>query len=386
MMKLYIIAGEASGDFIGGKIIEALKNLDSNIIINGIGGDKMIEAGLRSLFDIRNINLMGFFEILPHIFRIKKLIKQTVEDLQQKQPQILVTIDSPGFTMRVAKEVKKQMPHIKLIHIVAPSVWAYKPGRAQKYANIYDHLLTLLPFEPPYFSKEGLKTDYIGHPILEQKFYSNSIKLRQTLGFELKTKIISITPGSRASEISRHMPIIKNAMNKLSEIHDIKLLFIQANNNYIQTIKNYLTDVKFSYSIECNANNKLKLFAISDVALAKSGTNTLEIAASKTPMIIGYKVNFFSYLVIRALIKIKFVCLINIIPNRSIIPEFLQQDFNERNITNALQLLLESKKNAKTQIQEANEVLQQMGLRQKKTPSVQAAMIIYDYLRNFQKS
>ena len=382
-MKLYIIAGETSGDFIGGKIIQALKNLDSNIIINGIGGNKMIDVGLKSLFDIKNINLMGFFEILPHIFRIKKLIKQTAEDITQKQPQILVTIDSPGFTVRVAKEVKKQMPHIKLIHVVAPSVWAYKPSRAQKYANIYDHLLTLLPFEPPYFSKEGLKTDYIGHPILEQKFYSNSTKLRKTLGFELKQKIISITPGSRDSEINKHMPIIKNAMNKLSEIYDIKLLFIQANNNYVQTIKNHLTDAKFSYSIECKSDNKLKLFAISDVALAKSGTNTLEIAASQTPMIIGYKVNFLSYLIIRAFIKIKFVCLINIIPNRSIIPEFLQQDFNEHNIIDSLQLLLESKKNAKNQIKEANKILQQMGLKQKKLPSKQAATIIYNYLRAF---
>lgn len=379
-MKLYIIAGEESGDFIGSKIIQALKKNHSRLVIDGIGGNKMREAGLCSLFPIQNINLMGFIEILPHIFRIKKLINQTIEDIKNKQPQILVTIDSPGFTMRVAKAIKQIMPEVKLIHIVAPSVWAYKAGRAKKYAAIYDHLLTLLPFEPPYFTKENLATNYIGHPIIEQKFYTNTTKLRQEFGFNDKQKIITITPGSREAEIKRHMPIITKAMNQLAKLHDLQVLFIQPNDSHFAVIKKHLTNAEFTYSIFCDPAKKLKLFAISNIALAKSGTNTLEIAASNTPMVIGYKVNFLSYLLIKTMIKIKYVCLINIIPNKMIIPELLQYNFNAERIAHSLHELLQSKQKRDAQIKEANNVLLQLGLKQHPLPSNIAASVIGKYL------
>ena len=141
----------------------------------------MQDAGIDSLFSIDQINLMGFFEVLPHLLKISKLIERTVEDILSKNADMVITIDSPGFTYRVAERIRAMAPHIKLVHIVAPSVWAYKPGRAKKYARIYDHLLTLLPFEPEYFVVEGLKSTCIGHPVLEQAFFKGSAGLRACL-------------------------------------------------------------------------------------------------------------------------------------------------------------------------------------------------------------
>ena len=216
MAKIYIIAGEISGDFIGAKIIQNLKQLHSNIELLGIGGPQMIETGLKTLFSISEINMMGFFEILPHIFRLKKRIIQTAQNITSHSPDLLITIDSPGFTYRVAKLAKTLNPKLKMVHIVAPSVWAYKPERAAKYAQIYDHLLALLPFEPPYFEQVGLSCTYIGHPIIQQHFYPDKKSLREEFTIEATTKVISVTPGSRIGEISRHMPVFRKALDIIS--------------------------------------------------------------------------------------------------------------------------------------------------------------------------
>ena len=229
-MKLYLIAGENSGDFIGSHLMKSLRHLNgvdaSKIEFSGIGGFNMQQEGIDSLFSIEHINLMGFFEVLPHLFRISKLINKTVEDIVSRNPDMLITIDSPGFTYRVAERVREIAPHIKLVHIVAPSVWAYKPGRAKKYAKIYDHLLTLLPFEPEYFIAEGLKSSCIGHPVLEQVFFQGSPSLRAEMNVRENAKIIAVTPGSRKGEIRRHMPIIRKVFDQLSTTHNIEVIFV----------------------------------------------------------------------------------------------------------------------------------------------------------------
>ena len=233
---------------------------------------------------------------------------------------MVITIDSPGFTFRVASKIREISPHIKLVHMVAPSVWAYKPGRAKKYAQIYDHILTLLPFEPQYFTEHGLASTYIGHPVLEQAFLKGSAGLREEMNIMNDLKVIAVTPGSRKSEIAKHMPIIRKAFDKLSTTYKIKALFVQPDESNIQEISKYLGSTNFDYGF---STNRLKSFAVSDCALAKSGTNTLEINASGTPMIIGYKLNALTYYLLRLMIKVKYVSLINIIPNREIIPEYI---------------------------------------------------------------
>jgi lipid-A-disaccharide synthase len=376
-MKIYIIAGENSGDFIGGLLIEALKSEGKerfgDIQFHGVGGQQMELTGLNSLFPLNQINLMGFVEVLPHVFRINKLINETVEDILVCGAHMVITIDSPGFTFRVAKKIRDIAPHVKLVHIVAPSVWAYKPGRAKKYAKIYDHMFALLPFEPNYFTEKGMSSICIGHPVLEQAFYSGSMGLREEMKIDNETKAVAVTPGSRRGEISRHMPIIRKVFDELSTTHKIQVIFVQSDESNIRFISKFLAGAKFSYSFSMD---RLKAFAVSDCALAKSGTNTLEIAASGTPMIVGYKLHPITFAILKLFIKVKYASLINIIPDREIIPEYIQSDFTVENIVLALSELLSDPKRSKSQVAEAQKVLQSIGLNSSKKPSIVAAKII----------
>ncbi len=377
MTKIYFIAGEVSGDFVGGRIMQHLKNntgvpLNSPVssFVNdavqfvGVGGKYMEEAGsFKSLFPITSINLMGFVEILPHIFKLKKLIDKTVEDIINSKADLLITIDAPGFTYRVAKRVRTLLPKLKMIHIVAPSVWAYKEGRAVKYAKIYDCLFALLPFEPPYFTKVGLDCRYIGHPIMEQEFYSDKIALREEFKIDENERVLCVTLGSRKGEILRHLSVFVSSIEEIfKSCNNLKVIFTLANPAHEAIIKPFLEDVKFNYLF---SSERLKTYAVADVALAKSGTNTLEIAASGTPMIVAYKVNLISFFIIRLLIKIKYVTLINIIADKEIIPEFIQFNCRANLISNKLQELLFNSKKAYEQVIESQKILQQLGFKSK---------------------
>lgn len=426
-MKIYLIAGEHSGDFIGSQIMASLKGQNNNIKppqklateeqvqgaygakehnvhkvhedlstastkqlpsvveftkgsieLFGIGGPLMQQEGIKSLFPISEINLMGFFEVIPHIFRINKLINKTVDDIIEKKSQILVTIDSPGFTYRVAQRLKARAPEIKLIHVVAPSVWAYKPSRAQKYAKLYDHLLVLFPFEVPYFTKFNLPTTCIGHPIFQQNFYSKSPALKKEFTSDKNAKILAITPGSRLGEINRHMPIIVESLKKLALKHPIIAIFVQPNDNLKAVIERFLYDVRFEVRY---TTDRLKAFAVSDCAIAKSGTNTFEIAASSTAMLTGYKINWLSYLLIRMIIKIKNICLINIISGEKIIPELIQSDFNSHNIVWVADKILSDPNYREHQINEAHKVLHTIGFESNNKAGDLAAQVIRDYLK-----
>ncbi len=380
MKKIYFIAGEASGDFIGSRIIQNLKN-DQELKIMGIGGRNMEEAGsFESLFLIAEINLMGFFEVIPHIFKIKKLINKTIEDIKNNKPDILITIDSPGFTYRVAANIRKLLPELKMIHIVAPSVWAYKEGRAAKYAKIYNCLFALLPFEPQYFTKVGLDCRYIGHPIMEQEFYSDKAALRQEFKIDEDAKVLCVTLGSRKGEILRHLPIFIPAIAKVYEDHkNLRVIFPITNPDHEKIIKPFLKNVRFNYIF---SYERLKSYAVSNLALAKSGTNTLEIAASDTPMIVAYKVNILSFIIIRLLIKIKYITLINIIGNREIIPEFIQFNCEANLISDKLKELLLNPQQVDNQITESHKILQELGFKSNIYPSYLATeMIRQEFLK-----
>ncbi|WP_341748292.1 lipid-A-disaccharide synthase [Candidatus Tisiphia endosymbiont of Dascillus cervinus] len=381
MAKIYLIAGEISGDFIGSHLIQSLKDLykleEIQLEFVGVGGSKMEEVGLEhSLFPISQINLMGFVEIIPHIFKITKLIKRTIADIIQHAPDLLITIDSPGFTYRVAKRIRAVRPNLKIIHIVAPSVWAYKPSRAMKYAKIYDHLLALLPFEPPYFQKVGLDCRYIGHPILEQYFYDDKDKelLKQELQIPVHSEVLCVTCGSRKGEITRHAPVFTPAINLLAKkFPNLEVIFVTAESSHKSLIEPFLSDAAFNYHF---SSDRLKIFAVATLALAKSGTNTLEIAACNTPMIVAYKLNILSFLLIKLLIKIPYISLINIIANKEILPEFIQFNCTKSNIADKLTSLLVDRKKAAQQVKESRKILIELGFKSPSSPSSVAAHII----------
>lgn len=381
MAKIYLIAGEISGDFIGSHLIQSLKDLykleEIQLEFVGVGGSKMEEAGLEhSLFPISQINLMGFVEIIPHIFKITKLIKHTIADIIQHAPDLLITIDSPGFTYRVVKKIRAVRPNLKIIHIVAPSVWAYKPSRAMKYAKIYDYLLALLPFEPPYFQKVGLDCRYIGHPILEQYFYDDKDKelLKRELQIPVHSEVLCVTCGSRKGEITRHAPVFTAAINLLAKkFPNLEVIFVTAEPSHKSLIEPFLSDAAFNYHF---SSDRLKIFAVATLALAKSGTNTLEIAACNTPMIVAYKLNILSFLLIKLLIKIPYISLINIIANKEILPEFIQFNCTKSNIADKLTSLLVDRKKAAQQVKESRKILIELGFKSPSSPSSVAAYII----------
>ena len=221
-MKKYTVflsAGEPSGDFLGSQLMKALKKqLGANVTFVGLGGSLMAAEGLPSLFPIEELSIMGLAEIIPHIRRIRNRIQETVEAIETIRPDVVVTIDSPGFNFRVGKRLKKRIKSIPLVHYVAPSVWAWRPKRAHAVAQFLDHLLVVFPFEPPYFLKEGLPTTFVGHPVVElglEKLHDPTFRTRHEIGAQ--APILTLLPGSRRGEISRLLPVFQETVVKLQQ-------------------------------------------------------------------------------------------------------------------------------------------------------------------------
>jgi lipid-A-disaccharide synthase len=381
--KIFIIAGEESGDNIGAKIITAIKKQSKQKIeFYGIGGDKMAKTGLKSLFPMKELSLLGFLEIIPHLPKVFKRIKQTVEKIAEIQPDILVTIDSPGFNKRVAKQVKGS--NTKLVHIVAPSVWAYRPARAQKFAEIFDKLLCLLPIEPKYFEKEGLESKFIGHPIFEDipEFSKKEIEgFRKKHSLKTDDVIISTLIGSRKGEIKKHLPIFCEAIEILrKKYHNLKVIIPTTKQHKI-VIEEYFKSKKIPVIITDNMDEKFLGFEVSNAAIVKSGTVSLEVAAKKCPMVIAYKVNPISAYLLRKKILIKYVTLINILQDKPIIPEYLQEECTSDNLAIGIMNLIDDKKTAEAQTKQSEKSLNFLGMNQKEKPSSMAAKYILETLK-----
>ncbi len=356
--KIFIIAGESSGDRIGSLIVDELKLQDSDIVFMGVGGNKMENSGIKSLFPMNEISLMGIFEILPHIFHLKKLINLTVDTIKTFKPNIVITIDSPGFCYRIASILKGKID-AKFVHIIAPSVWAYKPERAAKFAKVYDLLLTILPFEPPYFEKEGLKSKFVGNFTFEQKFCEDKNIFRKKYNISKDKKMLCITPGSRNGEIKKHLAIFLGAVQILQLNYKLATVILAANQEIKDTIQEYVSKNNIN-DILITLEDKFECYKTADVSLAKSGTNSVEIAIHGTPQVVAYKLNWFTGLYIKSVILVKFVNLINIFANREIIPELLQNNCTSQNIASKLSELLSNKRIRDKQIKDTLAILEDM--------------------------
>ena len=362
-MKLFIIAGEKSGDLLGSKI---LQNINKNVFdIYGIGGELMLKNGLKeSLFPMEELSLMGIFEILPKIFNLLKRIKQTAEYIIKLQPDVVLTIDSPDFCFRVMKLVKKldRENKIKKVHFIAPSVWAYREKRAEKISKIYDLLFCILPFEPSYFEKYGLKTIFVGHPLYDTTEYNNIQSNTENNNIQ-NNNIISITLGSRKGEVNRFYPIIIDVIKKLNR-EDIKYYFLATNYTY-DLIINKLKQNNIQ-NIEVIKENKNDIIKKSILVISKSGTNTLENAALAVPMVVFYKFGFLTNIIakrIKKKSKVKFATIINIINNKEIIPECLLNDCNSNCIYNKVKDLLNNPELRKEQVENNLKTISILGYR-----------------------
>ncbi|MES2676971.1 MAG: lipid-A-disaccharide synthase [Pseudomonadota bacterium] len=395
---IFIIAGEPSGDVLGGKLMAAIKAESSGRIIEfvGVGGSKMQEQGLNSLFPIAELSIMGFAEVIPHIPQLLKRINQTAGEIIKSGAQMVITIDSPDFCFRVIKKLKQNpaSSKIKKVHLIAPSVWAYRPKRAEKIAQLYDLLLAILPFEPPYFEKHGLETLFIGHPITENyapPSFANANSLPLNRGnlihkenFRAQNQIqdndllICAMAGSRVGEVKRILPEIIGAINILAQKHSNLTVVMPIIERTRPFIEKQLSHFNVRVLL-INEAQKYSAFKAANLAIAKSGTNNLEIAIAGLPMITIYKINALTHFFVKRMVKIKFANLINLILNRELIPELLQDNCNAQKIASTAENLIANPQLAQKQITESQNVLKILGLNAKQNPSKKAALKILSY-------
>lgn len=303
----------------------------SDVTFSGIGGMHMEQQGLRSLFPMSDLSIMGIFEVLPHIPHLLKRLGETEHDILKKRPDVVVTIDSPGFNFRIAKRLKKK--GFPVIHYTAPTVWAWRPGRAKKAAKLLTHLLTLFPFEPPYFEKEGLSTTFVGHPLIEMDISPQRREgFRQRYGYTEEQPLLCLLPGSRQKEVDKLLPLFVESLRLLrSHLPDLHIL-LPVVPHLESSIRDRLKDSALPIRIISDPQEKIAAMAASNIALAASGTVALELALTQTPTVIAYKINSLTAWVMRRLILTPYVCLVNILLNQRVVPELLQENCTTENI------------------------------------------------------
>ena len=355
MKKIFILTGEASGDKLAAKVIDNLNKLNPNIEYLSVGGENLNKLGIKSIYNLKEITYLGFTNVLLNIFKIKRKINETVQAIENFQPDILFTVDSPDFTLRVAERIKKNNPKIKTIHYVAPQVWVWREGRVKKIKRYIDHILLLFNFEKPYFEKENMSHEFVGHPLLESKVESG-IDINQILG---KNKaLISIFTGSRQSEINVLAPILLNFIKLMNEkFNDLTYVF-HSTKEYSDLIQSKITE-KGLKNCEVISDNKIKNHVLqkSIFAVSKSGTVSLEICNAKIPSIILYKMGLINFLIVKMLVKTKFANIINIAAKEEIIPELLQSDCNPNNIFNVVSDYLNNPKKMDEQVSKTQSIL-----------------------------
>lgn len=371
--KIFIIAGESSGDMLGSKMLREFieysrLNSDYEFIFSGVGGQLMQKQNFSSIFPMEDLSVMGIFEILPHIPKLVNRINFTVKKIIEFQPDYIITIDSPDFCFRVIKKLKKYsfFNQVKKIHLIAPSVWAYRENRAQKVAKLYNLLLAILPFEPPYFEKYGLKTKFIGHPIIDDNPTLSEMELLRSSFFKTyqinkDDKIILLTPGSRIGEVKKIFPEFIKAINMLKNNINSFTVVVLVVKKTQKIIEELSQEIQAPFKIVDSSQKKL-ILSSADFAIAKSGTNSVEISLYKIPQIIAYKINSFTHQIIKRIVKIKYANLLNIIANREIIPELLQDNCNPQKIYDEMLKLINNKKLAQIQIEESQKSLISLGL------------------------
>jgi len=355
MKKIFILTGEPSGDKLASKVVTQLKNSRSDIEYLSVGGEYLQALGIKSLYDLKEVTYLGFTKVLLNVFKIKRKINETVKEIIKFKPDILFSVDSPDFTLRVSKEVKKKDPNIKTIHFVAPQVWVWREHRVKQLKSFLDHVLLLFPFEKKYFDKENIQSTFTGHPLLEDQDKSK-VDISQII--KDNKKIFSIYPGSRLSEINILIPILFKFIKKMNTKYKDLFFVFHSTTEHVQLIQNLLLKEGFK---NCGAisDEKIKshILKSSMFALAKSGTISLEICNFKIPSIIIYKMGMLNFFIVKMLVKVKFANIINIAANEEIIPELLQSNCNPTSIYNTVDKLLSDKNAIEKQITKSQEII-----------------------------
>ena len=376
MKKIFILTGEPSGDKLASTVISKLKQTNPEVKYLCVGGHNLESLGIKSIYDLNQITYIGFTSVLLNIFKIRNRINKTVEEVIKFNPDILFSVDSPDFTLRVAERVKKINNNIKTIHFVAPQVWIWREDRVKKFKKFVDHMLLLFNFEKKYFDKENILNTFVGHPLLEDNVKS---KMDLSSLIDRDKKIISIFPGSRNSEINVLLPILSDFIILMNEKSDDYIFIFHSTDKNKETIVNFLKNSSFkNFQVISDENIKTQILSKSVFAIAKSGTISLEICNANVPSIIIYKINLINYLIMKSLVKVKFANIINIINKKEIIPELLQNECNAKEIYNLVNYLLSHPNLLKTQLIEIDKTLKNIKL--ETSSSQKVATILSEYL------
>ncbi len=372
MTLVYLVAGEASGDVLGGRLIAALRRLRPNLRVAGIGGARMAEQGLESLFPMQDLAVMGLAEILPRVLKLRARLDQAVADVAARRPDLVITIDSPGFTLRLLRRIDGL--GIRRVHYVAPQVWAWRPGRVRHFPDLWDRLLCLLPFEPEFFAPHRLNPQFVGHPVLESGAGSgDAARFRARFGLDASARPLILMPGSRLTETRRLMPVFRETMMRLAPAHPDLVPVLAA----APAIAPELSAVADSWPIKpvivTDPATRYDAFAGASAALTKSGTSTLELALAGVPMAVTYRVNPISAALARRLITVPHVAMVNLLAGRALVPELLQRDCAPDTLAATINTLLADPASASAQRAGFAEALALLAAPNGATPSEAAA-------------
>ncbi|MBU8546797.1 MULTISPECIES: lipid-A-disaccharide synthase [Roseomonadaceae] len=324
MSLVYLVAGEASGDVLGARLVAALRDRAPGLAFAGIGGDRLAEQGLQSLFPMRELALMGLIEVLPNIRRLARRLDETVAEIAARRPAVVVTIDAPSFTLRLAQRIRPL--GIPVVHYVAPQIWAWRPGRVAKIKAAVDHILCLLPFEPVIFEAAGIPTSFVGHPVLESGVDAGDAdRFRAAHGLAAEAPLLVVMPGSRRSEVKRLLPVFGAALRLVADRVPGLVAVLPVSAVVAEAVAAGTRDWPVRPILVTDLAGKHDAFAAASAGLIKSGTSSLEMAVAGVPHLVAYKVHPITAAIVRRLVRVPFASLVNLLAERQVVPEYLQQ-------------------------------------------------------------
>ncbi len=376
MKKIFVLTGEPSGDKLASTVISRLKLENPKIKYLSVGGSHLKNLGINSIFDLKEVTYLGFTSVLLNIFKIKSKINKTVDEIIKFDPDVLFSVDSPDFTLRVAERVKKINKNIKTIHYVAPQVWIWRKNRVKKIKNFIDHMLLLFNFEKKYFDEENIVSTFVGHPLIENN-QNNKMIIESML--PKNKKIISLFPGSRKSETNVLLPILIDFIKLMNKRHNGYFFYLHAteeNKNLIlESIKQSNID---NTDVASEENIKSKILSNSVFAVSKSGTVSLQICNLNIPSIIIYKLSFINFMIFKMLVNVRYANIINIINDKEVIPELLQEECNADEIYKSVIYFLKNPELIQKQLTLCSKTLE--GIRSKSSSADEASSILLKYL------
>ncbi|MCR9148711.1 MAG: lipid-A-disaccharide synthase [Rhodobacteraceae bacterium] len=363
-MSFFLVAGEASGDRLGAALMAGLKALAPGAEFAGVGGPRMQAEGLVSLFPMDELSVMGLWEVLPRYRQLKARIAQTAAAVVAAKPRALITIDSPDFGLRVARAARAERPGLRTIHYVAPSVWAWRPGRAAKMAEVIDHVLALLPFEPPYMEAAGMSCDFVGHPVVTepQATPEEAAAFRDGLMIAPDQPLVLCLPGSRGGEVRRLGPRFDESLMRLRDREPGLRVVLPTVRGVAGMVRVMTARWPFPPVVVEEEADRRAAFAAADLALAASGTVSLDLAASRTPMVIGYDMHPVSRALIGRMLKVDTVTLVNLVSETRAVPEFLGRACRPGPMAAALMRLLDDPEAREAQLDAMAVTMERLGM------------------------